>query len=232
MQPEFWHDRWRSGQIGFHQPAVDRHLPLFWPRLELPPHAPVLVPLCGKSLDLQWLRERGHPVVGVEISALAIEQFLAERGIPARRRPLPDGAIYEAPNLTLIQGDFFALTPAQLAPLTPAQLAPPPRGAAPVGFWDRASAVAFPAPDRPRYVAQLARLLPPGARGLLVALEYPQAQMQGPPFSLEPDEVQRLFGPHFDIEELVREDRLEHEPRMRSRGVTRWHEVCYGLTRR
>ena len=36
MQPDFWLDRWRTAQIGFHQAAADRHLKAYWPRLMLP----------------------------------------------------------------------------------------------------------------------------------------------------------------------------------------------------
>ena len=72
MQPDFWHKRWQIGQIGFHQSAVDRHLKRYWPDLGLAGHSRVFVPLCGKSLDLVWLREQGHFVAGVEISATAL----------------------------------------------------------------------------------------------------------------------------------------------------------------
>ena len=75
MQPDFWLDRWRTAQIGFHQAAVDRHLKAYWPRLKLPANSPVFVPLCGKSLDLMWLRNSGHAVTGVELSPLALESF-------------------------------------------------------------------------------------------------------------------------------------------------------------
>src|SRR5271168_4030892 len=99
VQPEFWHDRWRTGQIGFHQSAVDRHLAAHWPTLELAAASPVFVPLCGKSLDLLWLRDRGHAVLGVELSAVAVESFCMENAVPARRRLLGEFDVYEAEGL-------------------------------------------------------------------------------------------------------------------------------------
>jgi thiopurine S-methyltransferase len=218
VHPQFWHERWRNGQIGFHQPTVDRHLPAHWPSIEWSARSRILVPLCGKSLDLEWLRARGHAVLGIEISTIALEAFLVERRITARRRTLPDREIYEAPDLELIRADFFALAPAEVGSVE--------------GFWDRAAAIAFAAEQRPAYVEQLSRLVPRAARGLLVTVEYPQHEMPGPPFSLDASEVDALFAPHFEIREVAREDRLEHEPRMRARGVTRWQEVCYRLSRR
>lgn len=74
MQPEFWH-KWESNQIGFHLPEVNPYLQRHWSQLTLPTQARVLVPLCGKSLDLLWLAGRGHPVLGVELSQKAIEDF-------------------------------------------------------------------------------------------------------------------------------------------------------------
>ena len=42
----------------------------------------ILVTLCGKSLDLLWLCEQGHDVVGVELSEIAVKQLFEENGIP------------------------------------------------------------------------------------------------------------------------------------------------------
>jgi len=75
MDPDFWHQRWREGRIGFHQ---DRPTPLLlehWPALELTVGSQVFVPLAGKSLDLVWLAAQGYRVLGVELSPLAVAQF-------------------------------------------------------------------------------------------------------------------------------------------------------------
>ena len=36
--------------------------------------AAVLVPLCGKSLDLVWLAEQGHAVIGVELAEAFVKE--------------------------------------------------------------------------------------------------------------------------------------------------------------
>src|ERR1700687_2893707 len=117
MQPEFWSERWRTGQIGFHQAQADKHLTRHWREINLAKGGRVFVPLCGKSLDMLWLRDQGHPVVGVELSAIALEAFCMENGVPARRRLLDQFEVYEAPDLHLFRGDFFALTPTLLGEL-------------------------------------------------------------------------------------------------------------------
>jgi thiopurine S-methyltransferase len=217
LQPEFWHKRWRNGQIGFHQSAIDRNLTGHWPALHLARGSRVFVPLCGKSLDLLWLRDQGHPVIGVELSAIALEAFCMENGVPARRRVLDGFEVYEAPNLQLLRGDFFALSAALLGDVA--------------AVYDRAAAISWAQELRAPYVRHLAALVSSGTPMLLVTLEYPQPQMSGPPFSLGGGEVRRLFSRHFRIREIDRQDILALEPRLRARGVTELVEVSYHLVR-
>ena len=218
MEPRFWHERWRTGRIGFHQPSIDRSLKAQWPELEMGQGSRVFVPLCGKSLDLLWLRDRGHFVTGIELSATAAEAFFLENGVAARRRVQDAFDIYEAERIRLMRGDFFALTPALLG-----------RAEA---VYDRAALISWMTALRAPYVEHLASLLAPAARMLLISLEYPQSQMAGPPFSVTRDEIMRLYSPNFSIEEVARQDILASEARLRSVGITELFEVCYLLVRR
>jgi thiopurine S-methyltransferase len=217
LQPDFWLERWRTGQIGFHQPAVDRHLRRHWPDLGLADSSRVFVPLCGKSLDLLWLRERGHSVAGVELSAVALESLCMEQGVLAKRRTLEHFDVYEAAQIQLYRGDFFKLAPELLGTFS--------------AIYDRASLISWTPELRPAYVAQVAALSQPGTLTLLIAMEYPQAQMPGPPFSLSAEDIDLLYSESHAIQPLSRQDILATEPRLRSRGLTQLHEVCYRLTR-
>ena len=217
MQPDFWRARWRSGQIGFHQSAVDRHLKKHWPTLGLADDSRVFVPLCGKSLDLLWLAERGHTVTGVELSAEALQAFCAENGIPARRRTLDAFDVYEAARLKLFCGDYYALTAALLGPIA--------------AIYDRASFISWTPAMREAYVAHMRTLSQPGTQTLLTIMEYAQAEMAGPPFAVEDQVIEHMYGCDHSITRLSREDILANEPRLRARGLTQLHEVCYRLTR-
>ena len=217
MQPEFWQERWRAAQIGFHQAAVDRHLQAYWPRLKLPTDSRVFAPLCGKSLDLLWLREQGHWVSGVELSPVAVEAFHLENGIPAMRRSVGDFDVYEADRLSLFRGDFFKLTSALLGDVS--------------AVYDRASLISW-APDLRRdYVEHITALTQAGTQTLLIAVEYPASQMSGPPFPVTAQDVDSLYAKHHTIEQLARHEILELEPRLKARGLSELHEVCYRLTR-
>lgn len=217
MQPDFWLNRWRTAQIGFHQTAVDRHLKAYWPQLKLPARSNVFVPLCGKSLDMLWLQASGHAVTGVELSPLALESFVMEHGIPARRRVLEDFDVYEADGLTLFCGDYFKLTPALLGSVS--------------AVYDRAALISWLPAAREPYVQHLTSLTSSGAQTLLIVVEFPEEQMSGPPFPVSRDAVQNLYADHYSIEELGRHEILELEPRLKARGLTELREVCYRMTR-
>jgi thiopurine S-methyltransferase len=217
LQPEFWHDRWRKGQIGFHQSTVDTRLQQYWPDLGLATGSRVFVPLCGKSLDLLWLRERGHTVAGIDLSAVALESLCMENGIPTRRRTLGDLEVYETSDLQLYCGDFFALTAKTLGTVA--------------AVYDRAALIAWTPEQRAAYVTHITELTSPGTQSLLITLEYAQAQMPGPPFSVSANDVEHLYGQNHSIHELGRHDVLANEARLRSRGLTQLHEACYRLIR-
>jgi thiopurine S-methyltransferase len=217
VQPEFWQERWRTAQIGFHQSAVDRRLVACWSKLNLSTSSRVFVPLCGKSLDLLWLLEQGHSVVGVELAAVAVEAFLMEHGIAAVRRSLGGFDVFEAERLTLFRGDFFKLTPLLLGSVS--------------AVYDRASLISWAPPLRKAYVEHVTSLTLPGAQTLLIAVEYPQTQMSGPPFSVTGDDIHSLYADHHSIELLTRHDTLDLEPRLKSRGLAELHEACYRLKR-
>ena len=217
MHSDFWRDRWLSGQTGFHQLSADDCLVRHWRALALPPSSRVFVPLCGKSLDLLWLRDRGHSVVGIDLSDIALQAFFAENGVAARRLVSPRSDLYAAAGLECYRGDLFDLTRERLGRVA--------------AIYDRASLISWSPELRDRYVEHLSALSGSGTQTLLITLEYPQAQTKGPPFSVDADEVRRLYSHHHSIEEMARRDVLGREPRMRARGVSSLIEVCYLITR-
>ena len=63
--------------------------------------------------------------------------------------------------------------------------------------------------------------MPAGSRTLLIAFEYVQAIKDGPPFSVEPDEISRLYGAHFAVELLERIDIIGESPKFAAAGLER-----------
>jgi len=218
MHHDFWHERWQTGQIGFHQAAVHPFLARWWARLELPADARIYVPLCGKSLDMVWLVERGHRIVGSELSPIAIHDFFAGRGLEPTCTEEPGFRRHCAGPFEILEGDALALTPDLLGPVDAA--------------YDRAALVALPPDLRRPYAASLARLLPSGAKTLLIAFEYPQEMRGGPPFSVEAAEIRELFESAFRFEQLERLDILAENPKFAEVGIPALLETAFLMERR
>jgi len=218
VEPDFWHGRWQDNLIGFHLDEVNPYLKEHWPELAVPRGSRVLVPLCGKSVDLVWLAEQGYEVIGVELSPLAVAAFFDEQGLKADKRVTDRFEIWQSGAISLICGDFFALTAADLGEVS--------------AVYDRAALIAMPANRRPDYVRQLKSLVPAPIKGLLVTLFYEQEQMEGPPFAVSSDEVRNLLSATYEIEMRQNLDILEQNARFRQRGLNLLEEHVYLLQSR
>lgn len=215
MHPQFWHERWALNEIGFHQPDVHPLLSEHWPRISAGA-GQVFVPLCGKSLDLLWLRRQGHRVLGVELSPLAVASFFSEQSLPAATRQMPGFHAYESDGIEIWCGDFFDLRASHLEQV----------GA----VYDRAALIALPKDLQARYAAHLLELLPRRPPVLLIAFEYDPAEMEGPPFSTPTQVVEELFAPAYRVECLSAKEIIDEVPGLKSRGLSRLTEKAYRLT--
>ncbi len=218
MEENFWQERWALNEIGFHQKDINEALQTFWPRLAVAKGATVFVPLCGKSRDMVWLRDQGHRVIGVELSALAVEAFFSENGWSPEVRREDPFTVYAAEGIQIYCGNFFALSASLLQEVT--------------AVFDRASLIALPPAMRRDYAAHLVNILPAGCDMLLVTLAYPPEQKEGPPFSVDALEVTALFGGGYQVQHLRDQDILAREPRFRDAGMTRLEEQVFRLRRR
>jgi len=217
MEADFWLERWRDGRTHFHQTRVTPLLAKYWPTLQLPAGSRVLVPLCGKSLDMVWLAQQGQRVLGVELSPLAVEQFFAENDWQPAVRETGPGKTYTAGDIDIYCGDIFDLGADVLGDC--------------VGAYDRAALVALPAAMRARYARHVYGQLSNAYRGLLITLDYDQAQMEGPPFSVPDEEVQAVYAGHSEAVLIDRRDILAKEPKFVERGLTQLDTLVYRLQR-
>jgi len=207
---EDWLDRWEKGRTGWHEVDGNSGLKAHWRASS----GSVLVPLCGKTLDLVWLAKRGHEVVGVELAEKAIHEFFAEQSLDyheASDRLLPSFVADDLP-ITIVCGDYF-------------DFVSKPFGA----LYDRGAIVAVDPAERPRYVAHARSLLSRDADILIITLEYDQYVVQGPPFALHPQE---LVGYWSDLERVeVRDDIDNCPPKFIKAGLTEIHEVIWCSSR-
>jgi len=217
MEEVFWHNKWQQQEIGFHQQEVNPFLQRYWSDFGVPPSARVFVPLCGKSGDMTWLRQQGYGIFGVELSPLAVSAYFEENQIKADVSDHGPFRRHHCDQVELWCGNFFDLEAGDLAGIA--------------AVYDRASLIALPLQFRERYARHMADILPSGTGVLLVTLEYPDEQMEGPPFSVTEAEVRRLFGEDFTVQPLGKQEILQHNQHFIDKGLTRLSENCYRLRR-
>ena len=208
--PEFWHSKWASNQIGFHLDDVNPLLIEHWHRTEPKREEKIFVPLCGKSEDLVWLATKHNQVHGVELSSIAVRSFFAEHFYtPLVIQLNAHHELYQFDELSIYTGDYFT------APVETYDI-----------VYDRAALVALPEDMRKEYVERLKSLLNPGGRILLVTLDYEQHEMAGPPFSVPQEEIEQLFA-EFSVERLHQDSANAQHPKRAKKGLSRFAEEVW-----
>jgi len=184
MDPDFWHLRWRENRIGFHQAAANAMLVKHIDALDLQAGARIFLPLCGKTNDIGWLMSQGYRVAGAELSRLAIDQLFQDLGLTPEITELGALTRFSAANIDIFVGDILALTADLLGPID--------------ASYDRAALVALPRDMRARYADHMARITA-NAPQFLICFEYDQSLMTGPPFSVNADEVARVYAAQYRL---------------------------------
>ena len=179
-----WINRWNENRIGFHSLEYNKYLVKYFNDFS-DSKSDVLVPLCGKSLDLLYLSKKVNKVIGAELSQKAIDSFIDENNLKYEKDSNGDFDIYKINNIDSFVGDFFNLDIKSNNRLD---------------IFDRASLVALNKEQRIQYAKKIKTILT--GKMLLITLEYPKDEKKGPPFSVSKDEVYSLYGDDFKIELL------------------------------
>ncbi len=190
MQHEFWRNAWAKDKQGWHQATANIHLQKYWEQfVNDMTSEKVFVPMCGQSIDMLWLNDNGHSVVGVELDQGSIERFFDKHQISHSRTSLGSLLTFGSDRLAIHTGDFFELTTSHLYG---AQL-----------VYDRASLIALPKHMRQDYANKLRQLLIEKSKILLITITYDEKEMSGPPFSVSDEEVFQLFENGFEVKKIA-----------------------------
>lgn len=216
MEISYWQSRWNKDKTGWHMDDVYPLLPEFWPYLNLSPGAVVLVPLCGKSLDMLWLAEQGCRVIGIEVSEKAVQDFAKNHLETFSRYSSHGFQVIKSNKITVWQGDFFKFPPGSTEAIDL--------------IYDKAALVAFPPDKREAYAKKIIELCSENTRVLLQTFEYNQQEMSGPPFAVFRQEVQSLYKEKFDIIKLLQEAKPDLLSEFELRGLRTYiDEILYIL---
>jgi len=202
-----WENSWKNynGKPGFHMktpnPCLLEYGELLFDNAH--EHQKILVPLCGKTVDLILLQEMGD-VCGIEVVQTAIDQFAEENQVTWSTEDLLQSAVTKFVSLKATVGNTLMIAKQDLFNL-PKGWSSHSNSKSDGKFtccWDRASLVAIAPELREKYVQVLLEELAPDATILMQVITYNKDQMQGPPYPVTPGDVEKLYGEHFDIELL------------------------------
>ena len=217
LDPNYWKSRWKHGKIGFHASDVNPNLVEYWPGESVSKGRVVLVPLCGKSLDMRWLMEQGYRVLGVEVVREACVAFMEEHGMEYKTHRAPGFEVFVGKDIELWCGDFFKLKKNLMPPIT--------------AVYDRAALVALPKTARAKYGKKILELTGAGATMLINSFHYDQTEMNGPPFAVTEPEIRNLYGEAGSLELLADDEILFRHERFRKRGLSALREQIWKLVK-
>lgn len=203
---QFWTDLWKEGRTNFHKEEVNPDLITYWPHVNSSPGDIVLVPLCGKSLDMIWLTQQGYRVVGIELSQQAVAQFAEENQLHFQEETIDNTKHFYTDAISIWVADIFSLN-SFLIPLVDI-------------IYDRAALIALPQKLRSSYVDICLNWLKPQGTLLLKSMQYNQDEMEGPPYSVSADEIAVLYDDCAEIKLLKSKQRmLNSSDALFSRGL-------------
>lgn len=179
----------------FHQSNGNNLLIRYWPNLGLAPGSKILVPLCGKRLDMLWLAEQGFEVIGVELNQNAVQTFFKENRLPATKTQVGLFHCWQYKNIRIFCGDIFSLNPEDIGEIH--------------AIYDPVALTALSREIRLQYVSHMQTLAGTNADIFLLSIEekydsYPIPLMQRPQVD---EELLELYQQAFAITQ-VRTDQL------------------------
>ncbi|KAL7062961.1 hypothetical protein AAHC03_0808 [Spirometra sp. Aus1] len=191
-----WIQLWQKGITPWHHHSVNEALIEYWDKLHPSDNfTRAYVPLCGKTVDMRWLYQKGVTVVGSDIAETAAIAFVKEHPQLAMLRTeatLNNGeqaVVYETPDKRLqfyVCGFESMLFTGRKFDMV----------------WDRAAFVALDPKMRQTFVESTFALLNSDFRWLQESLEYPPGYRSIPPHSVSDAELWDLYGTHGRVELL------------------------------
>lgn len=195
---ERWYGRWSTGTTRWHRstvhPALLEHIEKDDTDVLVPgtKGARILVPLCGKTVDLAYLAasNKVETVVGVDGIRKALDEFAQEHAA-LNVREIKNESIstnknikferFQGDSIVLLKGDFFDLDDTVVTEKFDV-------------VWDRAAMVAIQPALRQDYVGIIRKVLKRGGTVLLSVYVRPDgSKTKGPPFLIDEEEVRRLY---------------------------------------
>lgn len=198
MKPEDWDYRWGKSQTQFHMPKIhpmlSKHSDTLTGKRK---NLRIFLPLCGKAVDLKWLADDGHDVVGLECAEKGCREFFEEQDMPYTTENLTEceGKVFKATTdkkIAIYCCDFFKISSKTLGKFD--------------CIWDRGSFVAIPVTQRKQYSNIITPTMHKDTVYLLDSFLVDNTVFGGPPFNCTEDDIKKAFGSQTDIKKIDERD--------------------------
>ncbi|KAG9479202.1 thiopurine S-methyltransferase [Eleutherodactylus coqui] len=222
LSHEDWKEKWETRNIGFHVANVHPLLAEFLNEMQDGrTQMNIFFPLCGKAVDMKWLADMGHNIVGVEVCEMGLREFFTEQDIPYTEEVvagIPGAKVFKSTsgNISLYCCSIYDITDSVIGKFD--------------GVWDRGAMVAVNPKDRQRYANVVLSLMAKDCRYLLVTFEYDPKLIKGPPFYVPESDIENFLGPSCTVKLLKKIDALTD--RQKQWGLDFCFEKIYLLTPR
>jgi len=178
----------------------------------------ILVPFCGKSVDMKHFYLAGHTVFGIDCCIEAIIGFFQEQELEYDKVPMSNGKDYyyatKDRRLILLHTNFYTLDDEMINGKIDA-------------VWDRGGFVAIDGVEQELYIKTIRKLMADDFRYLLLVVEYDKSQLNSFPYP-QPEEKVRKFYDWATVEKLASWPMSEkRSPRLSKLDV---NEAAYLIT--
>lgn len=182
-----WIKAWNDGHWGFHCLVVNDLIMKYYDSLvEQRTDLRFFLPLCGKSLDMKWLADKGHHVVGIDCASRAAVDFFAENKIEydvSEVKTIENCSLYKSKDgkIEFYVCDYFALTKDVIGEFDV--------------IWDRGSLNSMPLDKSSQYVELMKKFMKPGTKIMIEIFEcYKDDGEVIKGLCLLEDDIRRLYG--------------------------------------
>ncbi|XP_012558685.2 thiopurine S-methyltransferase [Hydra vulgaris] len=189
-----WEKNWVNNKTLWHLNFVNPFLQKYFHMLSIEAGKRIIVPLCGKTMDLIWLYQQGLVVVGVEFASIPCTRFFEDNFLSYTIENHGSYNVYKHDErLIIYQGDLFEFDVQNL-------------GGYFDFWWDRGGLVAMVVKEQQKYVDHLRSLMHQSKfSALMESYEYDSSLRAGaPPQSINKKQLQDLFTDSVKLEELDR----------------------------
>ncbi|MBB3102757.1 thiopurine S-methyltransferase [Azomonas macrocytogenes] len=209
-----WKAKWKKNDIAFHQDNINPLLEQFWPQLSLSTGDTVLVPLCGKSLDMNWLSLMGYKVIGIEFSDIAIKAYFDALSVTPSRQQQGRFTRWWHGDTEIWRGDLFNLAENDVREVS--------------AIYDCAALTALSPSRRIKYVQHIANILPEHGQILLLTTESTNEEQIDSASEID-EEVNDLYKSLYTIKLLYGQHCIKKDPAYPDEPASALEEKVYWM---